>query len=107
MSKIDSLLKRARKLQADRIPTSKVHIVSDSEQIEEIPPEKKARENIYIVGSIGEECDSCHKHYRKCECYAGNDGTVTKVMYEYWKETSPKHYERLMMIREQEEKRDK
>ncbi|MEM5627637.1 hypothetical protein AAHB47_31140 [Bacillus wiedmannii] len=48
MSKIDSLLKRARKLQADRIPTSKVHIVSDSEQIEEIPPEKK-QERTFIL----------------------------------------------------------
>ncbi|MEB8651458.1 hypothetical protein P4G96_21940 [Bacillus cereus] len=106
MSKIDSLLRRARKLQADRILTTKVHIVSDSEWIKEIHPEKKARENIYIVGSIGANCVECNNNYRECKCDEGSPGTVTETMYQYWKENDPRHYERLMRLRDQDEQHE-
>ncbi|MEB9862857.1 hypothetical protein P4K22_28920, partial [Bacillus cereus] len=36
-----------------------------------------------------------------------NNGTITTAMYEYWKEIDPRHYERLMRLRDQDEKHEK
>ncbi|MEC3226588.1 hypothetical protein P9027_32315 [Bacillus thuringiensis] len=107
MSKIDSLLRRARKLQADRIPTSKVHTVSDIEDIERISLEEKAKENMYIINNVPQNCIDCDKHFSECKCDESSYRPPTEKEYAHWKETSPRHYERLVRLRDQDEQHEK
>lgn len=105
MSRLKSLRRQARQLQARQIPGTAVFIVNDREQAKNIV--SKAKESVIIVNNVDQSCIDCSQHYSLCKCETRNNGTITTAMYEYWKETDPRHYERLMRLRDQDEKHEK
>ncbi|OTW45077.1 hypothetical protein BK699_27775, partial [Bacillus thuringiensis serovar mexicanensis] len=105
MSRLKSLRRQARQLQARQIHGTVVFIVNDSEQIKDI--KTKAKEVVYIVNNVDQNCIDCTNHFSVCDCETGNNGVITATMYEYWKENDPRHYERLMRLRDHDEQQEK
>ncbi|MCU4864104.1 hypothetical protein OB981_29285 [Bacillus cereus] len=107
MSKAKRLLREVRKMKASIVPNTAVFIVNCIEQIKGIDPRKKAKENIFIIDNVDQDCINCTKHFSECKCDESSYRPPTENEYAYWKETSPHHYERLMRLRDQDEQHEK
>lgn len=107
MSKAKRLLREVRRMKASLVPNIAVFILDENNKIEDIDPNKKARENIYINANVPQNCIDCDKHFSECKCDESSYRPPTENEYAYWKETSPRHYERLMGLRDQDEQQEK